>query len=526
MGITNRKFRIGVVAVVVIALFLSIFPSNIYGLTLIETANTRIYGNSKYDTAFAIADELYKKNGPFDAVVVAYGEDYPDALSGGYLAKEKNAPILLVNINNESENKVLQYTKTHMKTNGMVYILGGNSVVRPEFEDKLEAAGLEYKRLGGATRLDTNLLILKETNTYNSEILICTAKDFTDTVSASAVGAPIMIVANELNKEQLNFLKEQRPEQIFIIGGENAVSSTVYTQASRISPTERIGGTTRYDTSVLVARRFFPMNQKSIVLTTALNFPDGLAGAPLAMEAGAPIITVSDATSPGVAAEYARERKVTRCYTLGGPLALSDKTVNLVLERYVDYVSGEPAGKIGTAQDVLNVMRSWLGYNETNGKFKEIIDIYNKVYPLPVGYTMKYYDEWCDACVSAAAIVAGCADIIGRECGVERHVKIFKEKGIWIEDGTIAPRPGYVVVFNWDIRTQPNNGPGHHIGFVESVVITGYDANGNPKGTITTIEGNYSEAVKRRTIPIGYGYIRGFAAPNYRTTSVYAEPTE
>lgn len=29
-----------------------------------------------------------------------------------------------------------------------------------------------------------------------------------------------------------------------------------------------------------------------------------------------------------------------------------------------------------TAQDVLNVMRGWLGYSEANGKFKQIIDLY------------------------------------------------------------------------------------------------------------------------------------------------------
>ena len=33
--------------------------------------------------------------------------------------------------------------------------------------------------------------------------------------------------------------------------------------------------------------------------------------------------------------------------------------------------------------------------------------------------------------------------------------------------------------------------------------------------TITTIEGNSGCMVKRRTIPVGWGYIRGFAAPHY-----------
>lgn len=55
-----------------------------------------------------------------------------------------------------------------------------------------------------------------------------------------------------------------------------------------------------------------------------------------------------------------------------------------------------------TAESVLDVMRGWLGFSEANGKFKEIIDLYNRVKPLPRGYAVQYSDEWCDTCVSAA----------------------------------------------------------------------------------------------------------------------------
>lgn len=61
-----------------------------------------------------------------------------------------------------------------------------------------------------------------------------------------------------------------------------------------------------------------------------------------------------------------------------------------------------------TAESVLDVMRGWLGFSEANGKFKEIIDLYNGVKPLPRGYAVQYSDEWCDTCVSAAGIKAGC----------------------------------------------------------------------------------------------------------------------
>lgn len=171
---------------------------------------------------------------------------------------------------------------------------------------------------------------------------------------------------------------------------------------------------------------------------------------------------------------------------------------------------GKEDAKVGvTAQDVLNVMRSWVGYNEVNKKYLEILNVYNSHKPLARGYAIKPSDEWCDACVSAAAIKAGAMDLIGTEVGVEKHVAIFKRKGIWIEDGTITPQPGDVIVFNWDDNTQPNDGNSDHIGYVESV----------SGGKITTLEGNMGEKVGRRTIPVGYGYIRGFARPKYAASS-------
>lgn len=168
-----------------------------------------------------------------------------------------------------------------------------------------------------------------------------------------------------------------------------------------------------------------------------------------------------------------------------------------------------------TAQNVLDVMRGWIGFSEANGKFKQIIDIYNSHKPLARGYAVQYNDEWCDTCVSAAAIKAGAVDLIGTECGCEEHVKIFKSKGIWLEDGTITPKPGDVIVYNWDDGTQPNDGYSDHIGYVESV----------SGGTITAIEGNKGEAVARRQIPVGWGYIRGFARPKYASGGSTAPST-
>lgn len=168
-----------------------------------------------------------------------------------------------------------------------------------------------------------------------------------------------------------------------------------------------------------------------------------------------------------------------------------------------------------TANAVLDVARGWLGYSEANGKFKEILDTYNSHKPLARGYAIQPTDEWCDAFVSACAIKAGAVELIGTEVGCEKHIEIFKEKGIWIEDGSVKPEVGDVILFNWDDSTQPNDGYADHIGYVEQVY----------GDTIVCIEGNKGEEVDRRTINVGWGYIRGFARPKYAgVTSTVVSP--
>lgn len=159
-----------------------------------------------------------------------------------------------------------------------------------------------------------------------------------------------------------------------------------------------------------------------------------------------------------------------------------------------------------TVTRILDIARAWIGYSEASGKHKKIVDVYNSHKPLARGYTVQPNDSWCDTFVSAVFIKAGGVALIGgTECGVEEHIKIFKKAGIWIEDGTITPKPGDIICYNWNDSTQPNDGYADHIGIVEKVSA----------GQITAIEGNYKDSVGRRVIPVGWGYIRGYARPRY-----------
>lgn len=162
---------------------------------------------------------------------------------------------------------------------------------------------------------------------------------------------------------------------------------------------------------------------------------------------------------------------------------------------------------MSTVKKILSQANAWVGLNEKDRSFTKILDIYNNHTPLARGYKIKPNDEWCACTISAIFIAQNCSLGLlgGTEVSCQRFIDIFKTKGIWIEDGTIRPKPGDIVLFDWQSKGQPNLGWADHIGIVESV----------DDKTFTTIEGNLGQRVAKRTCKIGWQYIRGFARPEY-----------
>ena len=173
------------------------------------------------------------------------------------------------------------------------------------------------------------------------------------------------------------------------------------------------------------------------------------------------------------------------------------------------FLNGKYAAATGNGSDglsnVLSIAQSYLGVEMGSAEHKKIVDAYNSVNPKPVGYTAKYSDDWCDVFVTTVFQQAGLSSLIGRECGVQRHIGIMQQKGIW--QGKVLPKAGDVITFDWD-----GGGFADHIGIVESI----------KDGVVTTIEGNSSTygssartKVKRNTYNWNASYIKGYARPNY-----------
>lgn len=157
-------------------------------------------------------------------------------------------------------------------------------------------------------------------------------------------------------------------------------------------------------------------------------------------------------------------------------------------------------------QKVVNQAKSWLGCKESDGSHRKIIDLYNSHKPLARSYAVKYTDAWCATFVSATSIACGYTDIMPTECGCGKMIELYQKLGRWEENDAYKSEPGDVVFYDWDDNgVGDNKGVSDHVGIVEKVVGT----------TITIIEGNCSNSVKRREIQVNGRYIRGYGLPAF-----------
>lgn len=180
------------------------------------------------------------------------------------------------------------------------------------------------------------------------------------------------------------------------------------------------------------------------------------------------------------------------------------KLYNLTAYDSAESVEGEDI--MGSRQAMVAKMKSWIGKNEADGSFREIIDIYNSHTPRARGYKLQYSDEWCAGTVSAAAIATGNTNAVPLEVSCHYMIEGAKTKGIWVENDSYVPQGGDIILYDWqDSGIGDNTGNPDHVGVVE------YTSG----GIIHVIEGNNGEKVARRELSVNGRYIRGFIVPKY-----------
>lgn len=171
-------------------------------------------------------------------------------------------------------------------------------------------------------------------------------------------------------------------------------------------------------------------------------------------------------------------------------------------------------------ETVVALARKYVGTKEGSAGHKAIVDAYNNWCAkngYPRGYKVKYTDAWCATFVSAIGILCGYTQIIPVECGCPQMITLAKNMGSWVEKDGYIPTAGDVILYDWDDSGKGDDtGTPDHIGFVET--ISGK--------TMQIIEGNYKNAVGRRTMTVDGRYIRGYIVPAYSAEIAQKTPVQ
>lgn len=295
----------------------------------------RIKGENRWETAVAVSEKVAKG----DTVILANGQNYPDALAGSALAKALNAPILLTKANELPVETAKQLEKLAPKT---VILLGGETVIGEEVVEALK--GYKIERIDGSNRAETAAKVAEKVvaKSGSKTAVLAYGNGFADALSvgpvAGAKGWPILFTskAGQLTNTTKDALVKLGIKEVVIVGGTSVISDEVKNELANDYSVRRIAGANRYETSLEIAKEFG--NVEAIMLANAQKYADALVGAPLAAALNAPIILVKDKSEAlnEDQAKLVKENFEKEFYILGGEAVVSKEveaqTIKLVEE--------------------------------------------------------------------------------------------------------------------------------------------------------------------------------------------------
>lgn len=188
-------------------------------------------------------------------------------------------------------------------------------------------AASDVKRISGQNRYGTAEAIAFEGWESSDWAVIASGEDFPDALAAAPLAAkydaPILLTeAYSLRNETRHALESLHVKNVFIIGGQGAISANVdkKLEAMGINVT-RIAGQDRFETAVKIAERLDGFGE--IAVATGDDFPDALSIAPAAAKRRMPIILVSRDKVPQCVSEFIMSRTINKTYIVGDITAVS-----------------------------------------------------------------------------------------------------------------------------------------------------------------------------------------------------------
>ncbi len=353
-----------------------------YKLTRTEGIARRVAGANRYATSVAVSQLMRSETDhPWwgtgyspNQIVIANGDNFPDALAGVVLASYHESVLLLT-----KAGTLPPETKAEIERLGMsnywngdefeVLILGGESAVSKSVADQIGALApvTRVRRISGANRHDTAAEIAIDADDYvgglGTTAFVVSGRNFPDAlaagpVAAAAGGVVLTTEKDTLPEETADVITQLGFTDLVLVGGASVITSDVADAIEALpgSPSvTRIAGADRYETALKVAREgvdVYGMNGvadnvdygawdgQSMVLVSGANFPDALSAGVMCWYMGSPILLTNPSHLSEDVVEFLDEYGWTEepSYLIGGEAAVS----RAVFDEFTGYWTNWP----------------------------------------------------------------------------------------------------------------------------------------------------------------------------------------
>lgn len=261
---------------------------------------SRIAGSNRYATAAAVSSTFLSPG--IDKAYVATGENFPDALAGSAAAGAgAGGPVLLVRPTSVPSETAAELNRLNPNT---IVVLGGTAAISAGVESTLGAYGTVV-RVAGSNRYSTGALVSSYAFPSGANTAyVATGTNFPDALAggpaAVQVQGPVLLVdPNSIPSSVGAELARLGLSSIKVLGGTAAVSASVEAGLKAYAPSvTRLSGSNRYATAAAVSKDTFAPGVGTIFIATGTNFPDALAGGPIAGILGGPILLTDPNSIP------------------------------------------------------------------------------------------------------------------------------------------------------------------------------------------------------------------------------------
>lgn len=287
----------------------------------------RLGGANRYETSVQISKNGWPNGSAY--VVLATGNNYPDALSAAPLAQKYNAPILLTDktLPEITLSEILRLQPTQ------IFICGGTGVVSKAIETQLNTIGISTERLEGSDRYATSVAIAKKLGVSSGELIVVNGYEWSDALSVSPIaaqkGIPILLTDKDALPDSIkSFINSSHFSKSYVLGNTSLISNQV---KNKLPDSERIEGSDKYQRNVNILKKFEDsLDLSKICIATGADFPDALSGSALAANLSSAIVLVDNSSLKSVTTQYSANslKQTDDVFVFGLQAVVSDNVIS------------------------------------------------------------------------------------------------------------------------------------------------------------------------------------------------------